>query len=438
MKKIHRKLIILSVCSMIFFPASVVVFAKTFQISEETSLTDSVTALTLTDCYALALKQSETIAIDAEVIKEAEAHFLQALSILLPHVSFFSQDKRQDSVVSPGRKGMERKFVFKQTLFSGFKGFAAISASNLERDQRVNEKLRAQQLLFTDVSDAFYLLIEQREDLRTLQIVRDAFADRMTELKSRERIGKSRRSEVVNTEAQLYSVEADIETDKSQEAVARQLLEFLIGRPVGNIIDPADIPLELKTENEYINRADSRADVVAAGKAWELTRKNTIVAKSGLLPTVSVEGNYYTSRTTAPQDNKWDALFKVDVPIFDGAETLGAIKAANAQMRESQLQFQRAKRSAIQDIRDAYVRFKTAISRSNALKKAFAAAEMNYGLQRDDYRKNLVNNLDVLSAIQTLENTRRSFIEAAYETKRLYWQLQVAVGENPTGKTIKE
>ena len=46
-----------------------------------------------------------------------------------------------------------------------------------------------------------------------------------------------------------------------------------------------------------------------------------------------------------------------------------------------------------------------------------------------DYKLSLVNNLDVLAAINTLENTRRDFIHALYETKRLYWQLLVATGE---------
>ena len=56
-------------------------------VSQEASdLTASEKPLTLSDCYALALKQSETIAIKAEIIKEAEAHFVQALEIGRAHV----------------------------------------------------------------------------------------------------------------------------------------------------------------------------------------------------------------------------------------------------------------------------------------------------------------------------------------------------------------
>ena len=44
--------------------------------------------LTLADCYKLALKQSELIAINKDLIKEAEAHYLQGLGQLLPHLYF--------------------------------------------------------------------------------------------------------------------------------------------------------------------------------------------------------------------------------------------------------------------------------------------------------------------------------------------------------------
>jgi hypothetical protein len=42
---------------------------------------------------------------------------------------------------------------------------------------------------------------------------------------------------------------------------------------------------------------------------------------------------------------------------------------------------------------------------------------------------NVVNNLDVLTAIQNLENIRRNFNHVSYESKRFYWHLLVAAGE---------
>jgi outer membrane protein len=387
-------------------------------------------ALTLSNCYNLALKQSETIAINKEVIKEAEARFLQAFGTFLPHVSFSSTQNFADIGIATSPKNThENKFVFSQTLFAGFKEFAAMTGSKLERNQRANELKRAQQLLFGDVADAFYLLIEEREDLKILQSVKTVLINRIKFLRQREQLGRSRRSEVVTTEAGLLNVEAQIESIKSQVEVARHLLEFLTGVKVDKVEDSGNPLPGIKPEIFYISKAALRPDVLAAELALEVSKKNITVAKSGLLPSVSAGVDLFTDRNTAPQNSKWDATLSVQIPIFEGTETYGAIKQANAQATESQLQLRRIGRLVLQDIRDSYTRCQQASAQTTALGRALRAAEMSYYLQNEDYRLNLVNNLDVLQSIQNLEESRRKFIQSLYETKRLYWHLKISAGD---------
>jgi len=389
--------------------------------------------LTLDDCYRLALKRSETIAINSEIIKEAEAHFMQSLGAILPQVSFAWAQTNQDSeraFSSFNNNGsFESKFVFKQTLFSGFKEFAGMTGSRLEQKQRINEKRRAEELLFVDVSDAFYLLLEEQEDLNTLSFIRKALNDRITELKKREDVGRSRHSEVVNAESQLYNIEAEIELVKGQELVVKELVSFLTGIDIGALEDKEDTPDSLGPEAVYIANAGLRFDVQAADFATGVAKKQAFIAKSALLPTVTLEGDYYERRNTTPLDTAWSTLLKVNAPIFEGTTTYGNIKEANAKAREAELQYVRAKRLASQDIRDSYVKAYSAISRSQALEKALKSAELNYSLQKEDYSNNLVSNLDVLTAIQNLENTRRNYFHAFYEKKRIYRQLQAAIGD---------
>ena len=115
---------------------------------------DDPVPLTLDEAYRLALSRSEEIAIRRELIKEAEGRFVQAISGALPRASFQLSEKRQDGSGSSAftlKEVPERKFVFSQPLFSGFKEFAAIAGSRSERTQRRHEQARAQHLLHTDV-----------------------------------------------------------------------------------------------------------------------------------------------------------------------------------------------------------------------------------------------------------------------------------------------
>lgn len=389
--------------------------------------------LTLTECYKLALRQSEIIAVDSERIREAEGRFLQALGTVLPHVSFSHlQQREQLATNSTPRNSYEQKFVFTQNLFQGFKEFAGIAGGHYEKKQRQQELLRAKQLLFTDVSDAFYLLMETREDRRTLETIERAFIDRVQELKSREQLGKSRRSEVVSTETQLYSTEDQIQQLKSQEEIARELLEFLIGRPVGEITD-SDVVIALRPEPAYTARAASRADVLAQQLAWKTAKEGATVARSNFLPTVTAEGDYFTHRQpSARGSGDWQAFISVNIPLFEGTTNFGQVKEANAIAKENELLYKRAGRVAEQDIHNAYVNTSASFLRTRILEKALKSAELNYDLQSRDYKLNVVNNLDVLTALQDLENARRNYTRVSYESRRFYWQLQTAAGEiNP-------
>jgi len=385
--------------------------------------------LTLDDCFKLALKQSELIAIDAEKINQAEAHFLEAFGAILPQVSFVRTNTRQHSVSTPSyNKGFEQKFVFQQELFSGFKEFAGIAVSKFEKKQRENEKLRAEQLLFVDVSDSFYLYVELQEDSKALQSIRNALSKRISELKTRENIGKSRTSEVVSTQTQLYNIDAEIELVKSQAAIARELLEFLIGRPAEKVVEEG-FDFSLKDESDYTHKAILRADVQAANLAWKVSQEGIAVAKSGFYPELNLTSDYYGHRFSVPRDASWDALLSLNVPIFEGTTVYGQVKEARSVAKQNELLFKRAERVAAQDVHDAYTNMQFNISRGKVLDRALKSAELNFHLQIQDYNLNVVNNLDVITAIQNLEDARRSSIHSTYEGRRFYWQLMAAAGE---------
>ncbi|MDP3791748.1 MAG: TolC family protein [Candidatus Omnitrophota bacterium] len=394
--------------------------------------------LSLADCYQLALKQSEVIAISADAIKVAEARFLQALSIMMPYISFQSTDLQEATPNNTGStlstlkpaKFSERQFQITQTLFSGFKALAAMSGSGLEKKQRTSEKIRAQQLLLVDVSNSFYLYVEKRKDLEATLRVKKALIDRIKELKLREGLGRSRQSEVVNAKAQLYTVEADLKVVKSQETVARQLLEFLVGIPIDKVSDSYEIPTFLMQEDYYVSKFINRPDIKAADYAWQFAEKELDVVNSDFLPTVSWQGNFYTQRTAFDKGTDWDIMLKIDVPIFEGTEILGKSKEYKLRAHQRELEYMRLKRYAPYDIKDSYVKLNTALAVHENLKKAFHTAKVNYYLQRKDYQRSLVSNLDVLAAIQTLQGAQRNYIHAIYEAKRLYWQLRVSMGED--------
>jgi len=386
--------------------------------------------LTLKQCYQLALKRSETIGIDQQIIKEAEGQFWQSLSGVLPQVNYVVSSQWLDKGSGDNPHGLRsRRFTFSQPLFSGFKEYAAIAAAKAQHKERESQLLRAKQLLFGNVSDAFFFLQSYQEDLKVVEDIHKALVNRVAELKQRQSVGRSRESEIASAESSLYQNEAEAENVRGQLEVGRQLLEFLTGESVTSIIDE-DLPNDsVASMEDFVNRADGRADVQAAKEALTVAVKGVTIARAGFWPSVSLNGDSYNQRSGASSDVDWDVTLNVNVPLFNGTQTIGQVKVAQAQLKEAEFSLSQTKRSAILDIQNAYTQFITDKNRELATKKAADAADRNYKLQAADYKNNLVNNLDVLQATQDWEATRRNYIAVKNETKRFYWNLKVATGD---------
>ncbi len=400
-------------------------------------------ALTLGRAYELALKRSEDIAIKAEVIHEAEAHFYRALSGVLPKVSFVITRQEQE-VGSAGetsefgenasssalrRTTHQKKFAFSQPLFSGFKEFAALQGVGAEKAQRFFEKKRAEELLFVDVMEAFYAVMEARRDVAIVEMIQKALKERVKELEERARLGRSRDSEVQTAVVDQKTSEYDAQVAKRMEAVARELLEFYIGREIsGELVDkgrdraPQDV-------SYYAAKANDRFDLKAAKEAHVLAQKNVIVAQSGFFPTARLDGNYYTERVGFQSGIDWDLLFTIDIPLFDGWQTVGEVKEAAALREEARLFAEKTKRLATLDVKNAHQEFASSLLEEKALSGALEASKKSYELQAGEYRMNLVNNLEVLDALRRYQETNRRFNAAHFEARKNFWKLKVAAGE---------
>lgn len=398
--------------------------------------------LSLMECYDLALKRSETLAISKEEIERAEATFFQASSEALGDVSFVASSTRQDSREKStgestsagstflGREKTESKFAITQPLFQGFKSLAALIGAGNLRSQRKNEWIRAQHLLFLDVARSFYQVLRYQRDLEIIREIKKLFLERIDQLSEREKIGRSRPSELATANAGLKNIEAQFAQSEGAFIAEKNILGFLIGIPVDEIkLIDAVIPDEEIVLNRYLSNLEMRPDVEASESGVKLARKNIVVAQSGLWPLISMEFNRYTERDGSQSNIDWDALLKIDVPLFRGGENIGNIKDAVSNWKQAKWLYSRTRREAELDIKQAYQQWHTTNEQYKALRESVFASEENFRLQKEEYERNLVNNLDVLQALETLYQANRQANEIYYQSKLSRWQLQVASGQ---------
>ncbi len=423
-------------------PASAFWFFGRRPAEKSVSREDAV-VLTFEEAYQLALERSEDVALEIEELNAAQGRFYGAFEVVLPKIDYVITRSEQDapkdisssdSTTSTAlrRTTPQQKVVFSQPIFSGFKEIAALQGAGLEKAQRRHEIQRAKELLLVDVAEAFYTLIQVRRNTEILREVARVTGERSTELGERARLGRSRDSEVHSALSDKLIIEADLAEAERLEAVSRQLLEFYIGRSLaaGESLEDADITEDpLADVGSYRVKADARADVQAAKHAKLLAEKKVTVAQAGLFPEVTLDGNYYTQRVGTQKDVDWDVLVTAEIPLFNRLDTFSDIKLAVADKDSARFTYEKTRRVAVLEIQNAHEDYVYSRIIESRLSAAAGAAKKEYQMYAEEYKLNLVNNLDVLDVLRGSREIEQRHNAARYAMKKNYWKLKAAIGE---------
>jgi outer membrane protein len=235
-------------------------------------------ALTLDQCYSMALTQSETVAIQEETICIAEAHYFRALGTVLPHVNVVATELLQQSGFSQQSGGLgstaarmstpQVALNYSQTLFQGLREFRALSMARSEKSKDEFTWVRAKQLLYSDVANAYFTVLETERQVSISESMRAALSQWMRELSERIALGKSRTSELLAVEAQKAAIEGNLASLHGLVNTSRDLLGFLVGREVRDrFVNLFQVPRNLGSVDRYLQDVSSRRAAGGEGGA---------------------------------------------------------------------------------------------------------------------------------------------------------------------------
>lgn len=383
--------------------------------------------VSLESCFRSALKQSEVMADNTELVRQAEEHYRQALAAMLPDVSagytYFNQDT--SNLVPAGtdsslyKDESTTRLSVSQPLFRGFRDFAALKLNqNLITSQKWSYDWAALQL-YQDTANAFYLVLSLENDIGILRKEADLYDKRIRELRSRVAIGRSRSTEVLNVQVSRATLNALVEQVKSQLSTARELLSFLTGlSPSVELSDHQKIPSSIGSFESYNAKLSDRPDIKAAIARAEAAENSVDIAKGAYWPSADLAANYYGSRPKGTlQDSKWDATITAMLPLFTGGLNTSRQAESESLLRQSRNDLEQARRMAEQDLRTDYQRLTYDMSQVKEFQNAVDLAERNYSAVAGDYDLGLVSNLDVLQAMTAYQDVERSLNKATYDLK---------------------
>jgi len=396
---------------------------------------ESIEPMNLDQFYEAALKRSEVIGTHRELITQAEEQYRQARAARLPTLSGVASYTQQQAAPSAPSTPTTQpnqtvaRFTVTQPLFRGFREFAALRQTKALLSAQDDDYRRARVLLFEDVVQNFYTVLSYERDLDNYAQEIEQNLAREKDLQARVRIGKSRQSEVLNVEAAISSLRAQVEQIHAQLQAARENYAFLSGHDANTPLrdDQATI-YQVEPVDSYLAKLDARPDIEASKQRFDAAKENVSVAKGERLPSLDLNGNYYLERPGYFKDINWDVQLLLTIPLYSGGSVNSKIREAVSQRTQAELTLSETRRAAEQEIRSAYSAVVFDLAQRDALENSTNAADKSYQAQLRDYRLGLVTNLDVLQALTALQQNRRTLDRIRLSTKLDFLKLQAVSG----------
>ncbi len=386
--------------------------------------TAAMRPINMGEAYKLALARSETLAQQAEGIKQLEAAERAIGAAFRPYFDLNASQGKQQNSPSSTKVYLSGGY----SLFSGMRDYISAKAAAARTGAAKLGLERARQQLYLNAAQEYLnLFLAQQEVLIRLEQM-GVTSRRITELQARENIGRSRKSEVVAAKTQLAQDKASYLAAAVGERLAQQALLFITGL----VADLAPQELYVSREaalEEYLKLALLRPDLAARRKSVEAYNYLADIQDYNLWPTVGVSANYYAVRRPMPSPaSRWDGTIALNLPLYTGGAA-GALKdSAYAARQAAALELQLEERQALTDVRSAFEERKYSLLQTVSLKEALALASDNARYQQDDYKLGLVTNLDVLSALNSVLQTRLALSGAKAQEIFSLLKLETAAG----------
>lgn len=393
--------------------------------------------LNLWDVYALAAKRTETLASSAENVLQAKAQSNQAIGALLPQIGINGTlSGYSNSTTPPGLypnlNNDSLYFSAAETILTGLTQVAAIQgASDNINAQQFSLQNQARTLLLS-VANAFYNVLSLEESLQALQASRDLNAKTLDIEKDWQRMGRARTADVSNTQAQLDQLDADIQSTQNQLTQARSQLSTLADLKLDQaLVSEETFSSPPASLDEAESGLENRPDVKSAASSVAVADAELLAAHGGHLPDVIATGQYFVDRDGGGATPDWNVQLVASLPLFEGGQVFAEEDQAASRKRQAEMVLSLTRRTAHDDIQNAYKSLAESTIETDAYQKAKQAYEQAYQDVMHDYKLNLTTNLELLQTMTALENTKISYIKAKYQT--LYDQvwLGVATGSLP-------
>ncbi len=252
--------------------------------------------------------------------------------------------------------------------------------------------------------------------------------------------GSLAKGSLLEIEAQFAREELDVVDAQNRVQLAYlalyQLLElpstesFTIEKPVLPEIG-ANMSL-INSMDVFKNAVQLKPAVKGAEFRLESARKQLLVAKGNMLPSLSFGGNYYNMYNNKytysyPSTNimnfkdqfksnqRYGFGFSLNIPIFNRFQAKTGVSNAQIQVENTELQLQNTKNLLRKDIEQAYTNALAAFKRYIANQKAVVSSQEAFRYTEEKFNVGMINSVEYNQSKNNLSKAQSDLLQAKYE-----------------------
>jgi outer membrane protein len=369
---------------------------------------------TLKDCYESALKKSNHVANQEELIIQSEEKIKQSVSNFLPNFTASAIYSPQKDFQNGNSFQSENQIILKlsgsQNLFQGFKDLSSIKQNQNLKKAQIHDSLQTKINLYLEVAQNYYTILSLEKEKENLKNQLIDYEKRILELENFKKIGRSKLTDVVAAKTSFALLKVQKIQIDSQILSNRENFYFLTNLEKDAHLEPikSEFKENIKDLNFYLKEIENREDVIAAKKRLESNYENIKIQESGHLPTINLSGNYYFERPVPYKKVIWDLNLTIQIPIYNGSAVQSRVNESISLKNSSKIYLNDIIEQNKKNITTYYLNLNYILKQLKLQKEAVSFCKENYKIQKNDFKFGLVTNLDVLQALTSFHEAKRA------------------------------
>jgi outer membrane protein TolC len=385
--------------------------------------------VSLEEAYQSALEKTEILPLGASQINQINAKIDQTQSRYLPSVSLIGNHLRQKTI-SPQTSA---RINVAQSLYEGGKDANTVEVYKSQKEVQKQTLFVTEYATYTAIAKLYYAILSNQTEAENLSKIIEFAKDRVNVIQKRTRIGRSRNVDLLSAQSQLAVLESQYKSVEGQLALAWDQFMLMTDLPrelklvynTGTIESPKDL-------NSYLSLMEQRPDIQLLKSQIDSAQKSVSLAKSGHYPSAAFLGNYYLYRDGPQRTNKWDLGVSLTLPIYAGGIVNAQVGEASEKVTQQELLLKQTRRQAELNVRNQYQIIVSALQQITSLESALETSEKNYIEQEKNYLYGQSNNLDVITALNSFQDIKRTLDRTRFQALEAWAELKAATAQITT------